>query len=133
VPVGPAALISGRYKLLLGRQAGAGWDGSLFPNSSSPANNPHGEELDCGATGCLFDVGEDDAGEHTDLAAQLPDVTAALRARLALLSKSFYTNSETAFRCAHNASLSLEKECACDRAAKVCGGFFCAGWAVPLG
>ena len=88
--------------------------------------------LDCGATGCLFDVGGDDAGEHTDLAAQLPNVTTALRARLAELAKGFFSNSDAAFRCAHNASLSIEKECACDRAERVCGGFFCPAWAVPL-
>jgi len=132
VPVGPSALVSGRYKLLLGKQAGAGWDGPLFPNASSPSNDPHGEVLDCGATGCLFNVGGDDAGEHADLAASLPAVAAALRARLAELAKGFFTNADGAprLRCAHNASLSLEKECACDRAERLCGGFMCAAWAV---
>ena len=133
VPLGPSALVAGRYKLLLGKQQGAGWSGPLFPNASSPFNDPHGQVLDCGASGCLFDVGGADAGEHEDLAAALPNVTAAMRARLAELAKGFFTNADAAprFRCAHNASLALEKECACDRARQE-GGFFSAAWAVPV-
>ena len=133
MPVGPSALIAGQDKLLLGKQAGAGWDGPLFPNASSTTNNPHGQVLDCGASGCLFDVLQD-ASEHNDLAASLPNVTATLRARLAFLTKGFFTNADAAprFRCAHNASLSLEKECACDRAERLCGGFMCPAWAVAV-
>ena len=133
VPLGPAALVSGRWKLLLGRQGGAGYDGPLFPNASSPSNDPHGQVLECGG-GCLFDL-EADAGEHADLAGAQPSVVAALTARLAELRGGFFTNADGAGQlvCAHNASLSVEGECACDRAERVCGGYFCGGWAAPRG
>jgi arylsulfatase B len=132
VPVLPTVLVSGRWKLLLGKQGGSGYDGPLFPNASSPAHSPHEEVLDCGARGCLFDV-DADAGEHDDVAAQNPAVVAALTARLAALRPGFFSNEDGArFVCAHNASLSVDGACACDRAARVCAGFFCGAWADAL-
>jgi arylsulfatase I/J len=129
VPLSPSAIISGDWKLLLGAQPVAGWSGPLFPNASSPAASPHAQALACGARGCLFDVASD-AGEHDDVAAAHPDVVARLAARLAALRGGFFSNGDGArFRCAHNASLALDGPCACDRAERVCGGFFCGGWA----
>ena len=129
VPLGPAALVTARWKLLLGRQAVAGWHGPLFPNETSPASDPHGQALECGPGGCLFDV-EADAGEHEDVAGAQPGVAAALAARLAALRPGFFSNSdgEALFECAHNASLALSGECACDLAARS-GGYFVGGWA----
>ena len=128
VPVSASTLISGRWKLMLGRHASSGYDGPLFPNASSPANNPHGEALVC-APACLFDVVAD-AGEHDDVAAQNPGVVAALTARLDELKAGFFSNSDgDRFVCAHNASLSVNGACACDRAERVCGGYFCGAWA----
>jgi arylsulfatase A-like enzyme len=129
VPLGAGALVTPQWKLLLGRQAVAGWHGPLFPNASSPANDPHAQALECGAGGCLFDVAGD-AGEHEDVAAAHPGVAAALAARLAALRGGFFSNndSEALFECAHNASLSVNGECACDLAARG-GGFFRGGWA----
>jgi arylsulfatase I/J len=129
VPVLPTVLISGRWKLLLGRQAASGYDGPLFPNASSIARNPHDQTLDCGASGCLFDV-DADPGEHDNVAAQNPDVLTALTARLAALQPGFFTNSDgERFTCAHNASMRVDGACACDRAARMCDGFFCGAWA----
>ena len=132
VPVGPDALISGRFKLLLGRQGQAGWDGPLAPNASSPAHDPHAPSLDCsGALGCLFDVLAD-PGEHNDVAAENPAVAAAMAARLAELRKGFFSNSdgEAGLVCAHDAALNVsDGACACGRAAAT--GFFEGAWARP--
>jgi arylsulfatase B len=132
LPLSPSAIIEGRWKLLLGQQAVAGWTGPLFPNASSPVHSPHEDVLECGAKGCLFDV-EADPGEHVDVAANNSAVAASLAARLAVLREGFFTNSDGPnFVCTHNASLSVNGACACDRAARVCGGFFCGAWAEPV-
>lgn len=131
VPVGPGALVTTRWKLLLGRVSSAGWDGPLFPNASSPTHDVEGAALECGTGGCLFDL-QADPGEQVDLAAQEPAVLATLKARLAELTPGFYSNNETAaaFTCAHNAALQVGKPCACDAAAVQYGGYV-GPWALP--
>ena len=128
VPVGPSTLVTERFKLMLGSLGSAGWSGPLSPNASSPQNDPHVQTLNCSA-GCLFDLLADE-GEHDNIIAQFPADAARLRARLAELRPGFYSNNETNFVCAHNASLAVQKQCACDAAAKVWSGYF-GPYAVP--
>lgn len=78
-------MAEGRYKLLVGRVAQAGWTGQVHPNSSQPwdsfkdyHNCTHG---DIGKVGCLFDVLAD-PGEHNDLALQMPAKANELFAKL---------------------------------------------------
>lgn len=71
---------------------GAGWTGPVFPNSTS--QDPEGPTMACKKGGCLFDVFAD-PGERDDVAAQFPDVVAAMGARLDALAQTFYSNSDT--------------------------------------
>jgi len=48
---------------------------------------------DCGTGGCLYDI-QADVTEHIDLAGQYPDRAANMSARLAELSKGFFTNKD---------------------------------------
>ena len=95
VPVGPDVLLKVDYstnqwwKLFTSpRVPGAGWTGPIFPNSTSP--DPEAPVMECAKGGCLFDVMAD-PGERNDVAAQHPQIVATLTARLAELSKSFYS------------------------------------------
>jgi arylsulfatase B len=120
-PASATALVSGRYKLLLGDVGGASWTGPFWPNASSPQADVLGVVAHCGAGGCVYDV-EGDPGEHVDVAGALPGVAAALRAQLAAEVGRFWSNNESGV-CAHNASLSVHSDCACDAARVVWGGF----------
>ena len=61
------------YKLLLGKVENNWWTGPTYPNSSTyPSGN-----YNCGAKGCLFNVFADPT-EHTDVAADHPDIVAEL-------------------------------------------------------
>jgi len=117
---GPTAIVSGRWKLLTGAVPGAGWTGPTWPNASSPAADVHSFTAHCGE-GCLFDV-DADPGEHHDVAAANPTVVARLAQELAAAARTFWANNESGV-CAHNKSLSIHSECACDAAAVVWGGF----------
>eukprot|EP00937_MAST-01D_sp_MAST-1D-sp2_P006552 g6552.t1 len=57
-------VIHGRWKLVLGNQAPAFWNGPEYPNGTTPAPI----SVDCGAAGCLYDIIADPT-EHRDLAA----------------------------------------------------------------
>ena len=59
-----AALIRGRFKLIIGATCPAHWAGPISPNASSAKEAP--ERYDCGTGGCLFDIFAD-PGEHTRL------------------------------------------------------------------
>jgi hypothetical protein len=76
--------------------------------------------LDCGATGCLFEVASDES-ESDNLAAQRPDLVAAMTARLAELRKGFYSNED---RGVDVDGCAGKGDCACWAAANVWGGFF---------
>ncbi len=98
---GPSpALIQGDYKLLVGKQGIAGWEGPIYPNASSTsaAANPYSYTLHCSAAGgpgaCLFNVATDPT-EQNDIAAQHPQLVRSMLARLAELAPSFYSNNET--------------------------------------
>jgi len=91
------AIISNNYKLIIGLQPNAIWQGSIYPNNtgtqpSLPDSTPTEESAmsyDCGDAGCLFDIIEDPT-EHNDLAASKPDIVATLKQRLIDLNKSTF-------------------------------------------
>ena len=118
-PVGSGAVTHG-WKLYTGDlQQGAGWMGPVYPNSSSPANDPYSVGLTCGPDGCLFDVVADPT-EHVDLAASMPAKVAELKARLAQYASSFYSNSDVGRPICPP---SWTGDCACWAAANVWGGY----------
>lgn len=122
IPVSPTALVTTRYKLLLGaNQHGAGWQGpGLWPNASSPQLDPTKPVLDC-SHGCLFDrLG--DVGEHQDISESHPDVVLQLKARLGELVQGFYSNNESAV--CKDSRYSILHECACAAGRDTWGGFF---------
>ena len=63
------ALIVGPYKLILGQQSYGFWQAPRYPN----ATTNHSAELpvECGASGCLFNI-VDDPSEYHDLAQAMP-------------------------------------------------------------
>jgi arylsulfatase B len=87
------ALLSGRYKLVVGVQPMNMWQGPVYPNAtgSQPMfpdiDSKHNFDYDCGPSGCLFDVFADPT-EQVDLALQLPETRKELLDRLAELNKS---------------------------------------------
>ena len=105
-------IVTARWKFLAGNQIGAGWEGPTFPNASSQAHDPYQLHLDCPDTGCLFDL-EADPTEQVDVAAQHPDVAAALAARVAVLAPSFYSNNETGVDNPLCAGKPAKMPCAC--------------------
>jgi arylsulfatase I/J len=117
----PATFVSGQWKLLLGDVGGASWTGSTWPNASSPDHDISTYTAHCGARGCLYDV-DGDPTEQVDVAASNPQVVARLVVELAGAARTFWANNESGV-CAHNKSLSIKSECACDAARAVWGGF----------
>ena len=99
------------------RVVGAGWTGPVFPNSTSP--DPEGPTMQCKRGGCLFDVAADEA-ETNDVAADHPEIVAAMGARLALLAQGFYSNNDTGGQdiCPKGTG-----HCMCWAAENVYGGF----------
>merc|ERR1712110_333402 len=57
----------GLWKLVLGRQSQAGWQGPQFPNASTNHWNSSETVIDCGNAGCLFRLDHDPSEQH-DLA-----------------------------------------------------------------
>jgi len=98
-------------KWLSGQQSPSGWQGVRYPNASSKANDPN-VPLACGATGCLFNVSSD-PHEHHDLAAALPEVAAAMRARLTALAESFFENNDTGVDACPPGLVPKDVPCAC--------------------
>jgi hypothetical protein len=68
IPLSSNALLDARthLKVLVGKQGPAGWTGPRYPNASSSKSDP-GYAIDCGGTGCLFNVSSD-PHELVDLA-----------------------------------------------------------------
>ena len=92
---GDTALISGHYKLILGRITQASWCGKVYPNNSMHWDT-WGTVLQCPVTattiGCLFNIYADPT-EHVNLAATPEGVVIAKRmyARLLELQKGVYS------------------------------------------
>ena len=123
LPVSPTTLIQGRYKLLTGPQSEATWGGPQYPNASSPAHpiDP-GPTVHCDQIGgCLFDVIADPT-EHNNIASSNAGLVQSMTDRLAVLSKGFYSNNDTAFDliCPPGETM----PCACWASINVWGGFF---------
>lgn len=129
IPVSPNVLLQFPaddqhiWKLIQGTvTASAGWMSPLYPNSTSPANNPFSVTLNCskGPNGaCLFDV-MNDPSEYTDVANQYPNIVSQMVSRLADLAKSFYSNNETGVKlCPTN----VTDDCMCWLGANKYGGF----------
>ena len=91
-PQGDAALLQGPWKYIVGRQSGTGyWWGKDYPNTTTklPMNAPGCPD------GCLYNV-EEDPAEHRDLSASLPQLKAALKARLAELGAGSFQSDANA-------------------------------------
>lgn len=88
-----AALIVGRYKLIVGNISQASWCGPAYPNRSSANWDTWATTLPCTVPphkrGCLFDVFADPS-EHTDLADAHPEVVSQLLARLQALDETLF-------------------------------------------
>jgi arylsulfatase B len=99
---------------------GAGWMSPLYPNSTSPANDPFKQTLDCKSKGgCLFET-LSDPGEHDDVAAANPAVVSSMSARIAELGKGFFSNSDKGVDlCPAN----VTGDCMCWLAINKYGGF----------
>jgi len=108
---GPRALVTQRWKLLLGDVPMSGWTGPSFPNASSMAHDFTHSVTDC-AAGCLFDV-ESDRAEHHDVAADHPETVARLTARLAAVEATAWAPHR-----------GTEQRAACDAAAGRYHGFY---------
>jgi arylsulfatase B len=126
IPVGPDVLLDftsppAIWKLIRGNQAQYfGWQGPLYPNSTSPDHNPRDVGLNCSAGGgCLFDVAADPT-EHDDVAAANPGVVAALGAKLAALAAGFYSNSDVL---TPDCPANVTGDCMCWLAANRYGGY----------
>ena len=79
-------LIQMPYKLLIGELGENIWQSPVYPNASTSWEDI---PVSCGDSGCLFNL-ESDPSEYRDLASELPDVAARLRARIAELQESVY-------------------------------------------
>lgn len=98
---GDAALIVGRYKLIVGRIAQASWTGPTYPNSTSPwdtwttvqdcspARASGGRFAATHKVGCLFDIFADPS-EHHDLAMTEPKRAERMLRRLQTLDASVF-------------------------------------------
>jgi arylsulfatase A-like enzyme len=75
-------------KLVVGKQFPSAWVGPRYPNATTPtAVFP--PPLSCAAPGCLFNLSSD-PGERMDLAAEMPELAAAIRARYEVLAQRLY-------------------------------------------
>eukprot|EP01084_Bolivina_argentea_P160625 279688_1 len=68
LPIDNTTLINDNYKLIISEQLidWACWEGGIYPNASSPKNNPAKCRKNC-TNGCLFDI-VNDWTEHIDIA-----------------------------------------------------------------
>eukprot|EP00927_Polykrikos_kofoidii_P044750 TRINITY_DN38633_c0_g1_i1.p1 TRINITY_DN38633_c0_g1~~TRINITY_DN38633_c0_g1_i1.p1 ORF type:complete len:617 (-),score=75.20 TRINITY_DN38633_c0_g1_i1:393-2033(-) len=119
VPLSSDVIISGKWKLLLGHQTGAFWQGPHYPNASS-AREPQVASLACGQKGCLFDLVEDPT-EHTDVRDRYPEVAVRMAGRLAELRPTFFHNIDVGV---DSCPPGIDMPCACWMAAHYYGGFF---------
>lgn len=118
VPLSTASLLSWPYKLQLGLQEFSSWGGPVYPNASSTDVGIN-QIMNCGATGCLYNV-EADPTEQNNIAAEYPALTAFLVQRLGNLSRTFWSNNDTGVDVCPPGTLL----CGCWAADNVWGGFF---------
>lgn len=74
------------WKLMIGSNTQDFWQGPSYPNKTSTWPTP---VLDCGDTGCLFNI-IDDPTEHKDLASSNPKKAAELRDRITYWQTQVY-------------------------------------------
>ena len=79
-------------KLMSGRPGEAVWTGPFYPNASTNFSAISSTVEDCSSY-CLFDVGGDDPGEHTNLAPTRAADVARMAARVQVLSQKTFTPS----------------------------------------
>jgi len=72
---------------LWGGASDAVWTGPFYPNASTNFTANAETRLSCGKSGCLFDVGGADPGEHVDLAAVRPADVDRMHTRAQALAK----------------------------------------------
>jgi arylsulfatase I/J len=82
------AMISGDYKILLGRMEQAGWTGPQYPNQTNP-NGGISASVNCGDTGCLFNIKEDPEERH-DLASTMPDMLKEMKTKFVKLNETYF-------------------------------------------
>ncbi len=82
------ALISGDYKLLTGRMEQAGWTGPQYPNQTNPTGGIKAM-VDCGDTGCLFNIKEDPEERH-NLASTMPGTLKDMLDKMAKLNETYF-------------------------------------------
>ena len=93
------AIRVGQYKLILGDNPWASWYGEHSPNATSPPKGSNAWQqalAQCGDVGCLYDI-DADPTEHVDLAAALPAVASALRAKFLSINASDPANGQLDF------------------------------------
>uniref|UniRef100_A0A7S2TR55 Sulfatase N-terminal domain-containing protein n=1 Tax=Lotharella oceanica TaxID=641309 RepID=A0A7S2TR55_9EUKA len=91
--VSATALIQGKWKVMVGKQEGAGWAGPHYPNISTVEHAVADASITC-EPACLFDVTSDPT-EHQDVAKEHPEVVQALVARLDELKTAIVTKDMT--------------------------------------
>mmetsp|Transcript_43826 Transcript_43826/g.103630 ORF Transcript_43826/g.103630 Transcript_43826/m.103630 type:complete len:536 (+) Transcript_43826:74-1681(+) len=112
------ALLQGKYKIIVGMEWFNLWPGEYYPTEEDETHRPsapgHGMNytLNCGKTGCLFNV-FDDPHEKNNLASAQPALLETMRSRLHHLNKGFY-----------NPNRGKESTMACKIAAEKYGGFY---------
>ena len=107
------AIIVGEYKLIVGMQGYAFWQGPVYPNASTTnaARKKFEKFFDCGA-GCLFNI-MDDPSETNNLADAMPSKRDALWKRYVELNATQFdapklnvnANECNAYRTAHGGSV----------------------------
>jgi len=115
LPLGPDALIWGRWKLLIAAQVPSFWQGPKFPNSSS-------QEITQTACqeGCLFDV-EQDPTEHHNLYQEHPEIVVKMKKKLEVEQIHFFENKDSfPSSCP---ILKTDQQCPCWMAHHRYGGF----------
>jgi len=73
---------------LFGGAGDAIWTGEFYPNASTDYSANSKTHSSCSKSGCLFDVGGADPGEHVDLAPARPQDVARMSARVDEIRKS---------------------------------------------
>ncbi len=119
LPISNYTYFNGSMKLITGHLAAtSGWQGPVYPNSTSPANPMSKIVLNC-TQGCLFDVDADPL-EYHDLAAEQPETLARMQARFNYLKQFYYNNNELG---TNSCPPNITGECACWMAENRYGGF----------
>jgi arylsulfatase I/J len=80
-------LISGDYKILVGRVTNAGWTGPQYPNNTNPAGGITAVE-NCNE-GCLFNI-KDDPEERNNLNTTMTEVLSKMQEKLKMYFTTFF-------------------------------------------